>query len=135
MSSSEPKTLFVDSSCVFCDGFARWVLRNTKSTSSLRIAGIEPPVEAYLATRDEKRDAIMLRRGHETDYGAAALLSLAPELKFSSALLVSCARLLPRSLRERAYDWFAARRKQLFGTQETCSLELRDNERFVGPDQ
>lgn len=128
-----PTVLFIDSHCVLCDGFARWVLRRTRASSPLKISELSALQEMGGQSDSGlgERDAIVLKTRNQTLYGAEALIALAAELDWFGALSGRALQMLPTVLRERVYDRVAAMRSRVFGRQQYCSLELAGNPRFL----
>lgn len=127
------KILFIDSTCVLCDGFAKWLLGRVRPESNLYISSLSSDMLGQIS-HDQAvgaRDAVLLLTEGRLESGAAAVLGLGPELERPWPLVLKVLDFLPAWLKEAAYDWLAARRKFFFGSQDSCSLEVSRNSRFI----
>jgi predicted DCC family thiol-disulfide oxidoreductase YuxK len=126
------RVLFIDSSCVFCDGFATWLIPRLLDESGLKIAPIGGNLFSVHASKNPvpSRDAIFLVSSGELVHGAKAVLGLAPEMRSPYPALALLARIVPAKISEAVYDLVSRRRKKIWGTQDSCSLELKANARF-----
>jgi|AntAceMinimDraft_1070359.scaffolds.fasta_scaffold274203_1 predicted DCC family thiol-disulfide oxidoreductase YuxK len=129
---SDERVLFIDSSCVFCDGFAIWLIPRLLEESRLKIAPIGGKLFSVHASENPapSRDAIFLISSGELVHGAKAVLGLAPDMRSPYPVLASMARIVPAKIAEVVYDLVSRRRKKIWGTQDSCSLELKANSRF-----
>ena len=127
------KILFIDSTCVMCDGLTRWLVGRLKPSSGLKISTLSSPIVEEYGFQYEilQRDAIMLFADGERFFGAEAVKHVSSEMIQPWRFLLAIVNVAPSRLRESMYDWVAKNRKRVFGTQEACSLELRDSYRFI----
>jgi len=127
------KILFIDSTCVICDGFACWLLKRLKPSSLLHVSSLDSPVLLEYVESDvgEARDAVVLLMEGELVYGAKAVTRLNSEMKPLWGFLFRMVGIFPERLREGIYDWVAKNRKKIFGSQDFCSLKLTQDSRFI----
>lgn len=119
------KVLFIDSTCVLCDGFTTRLLSVLKGESQLRVASLHGDLFANLARQEEPldEDAMVYWRDGNLYIGPSAVIALRGEVRFAYGALISMIRLVPHSLRVLVYRWVAKNRKTWFGSQEFCSLQ------------
>ena len=121
----QSNVLFIDSTCLLCDGFARRIIANLKPESNLRIASLNGEIFAELMTRvrpiDE--DAMVYWKNGEANIGHAAVIALRSEVRIMYRTILSLIRLVPTSTRALVYRWVSRNRKIWFGSQDACSLQ------------
>ncbi|PGF15089.1 thiol-disulfide oxidoreductase DCC [Natrinema sp. CBA1119] len=130
-----PIVLF-DGVCNLCNGFVQFILpRDTDGTfhfASLQSdIGTELLAEHGLPT--DELESIVLIEGDDCYVKSSAVIRIARLLGGVYALL-GPTRFLPRWLRDRAYDFVAARRYRWFGKKEQCAMPPADvdvNARFL----
>ena len=124
-----PPVAFFDGVCNLCNRSVDFLLRHDRR-GLLRFAPLQGPTFAAVA-RDHPElsgtdSFVLAERGRVHVRSSAALraaMALGGVWRLSGALLV-----VPRPLRDRAYDFLARRRYRWFGRRESCRLptpELR----------
>jgi predicted DCC family thiol-disulfide oxidoreductase YuxK len=124
--------ILFDGFCNFCSDAVQWVVSIDRE-KIFKFAPIQSCLGRNLYARHgldpENVQTLMFVDGGCTFTKSAAVLAILEKLHWP---MVDAAQWLPLSLRDRAYDEFAARRFQLFGRRDTClfpSAELL--ERFI----
>jgi predicted DCC family thiol-disulfide oxidoreductase YuxK len=131
--------LLYDGSCAFCDGAIQFVLRHDRR-GRMCFAPLDGEVAHDVAARHPELSAIdsLVLVEHDTLTGrerisirSEAALRVATYLGglWHSAILL---RVVPRGMRDWAYDSFARRRYRLFGHVHACALPASaQRERFL----
>lgn len=135
--ATHPILLF-DGHCPLCNGLVRRLLAHDRR-GTLRFAPLDGDTAEAVRERHPELtgvDSVVLVREPGTAaetilVRSAAALAVARQLGGPWRLL-TVLRILPRSWRDRLYDWVARHRESLFGRCETCPLPTADqNERFL----
>lgn len=125
-----PRTiLFIDSTCVLCDGFATRLAGVLNPESSLRISSLHGDLFFRLVSRETpiNEDAMILFKDNVLHIGPDAVIALRTEVTRPYAFFLSLLRLFPKGVLKEVYRWVASNRKRWFGSQEVCSLQAREN--------
>lgn len=129
--------LLYDGECGFCDRTVRFVLRHDRR-GTLRFAALQGELGRAVRERhpelNEVDSVVWLENA-----GGAERLYVRSEAALRLALylggpwtLARAGRLLPRAVRDGAYDWFARHRYQWFGRAESCGLpSTAERARFI----
>lgn len=129
-----PDLVVFDGVCVLCNGFVRFVHRHDRA-GQFRFATAQSPVGQLIFTSvgltpDAMETVLVRYRGRVLQKSDAILATVAA---FGGPWRgVAAFRVLPRPLRDWAYDRIARNRYRLFGRLDSCALPppgLRD--RFV----
>ena len=126
---SPKRILFIDSSCVLCDGFATRLVGVLNPDSSLRISSLHGDLFFKLISHDTpiSEDAMVLLKDNSVHLGPDAVIALHTEVRRPYALFLSLFRLVPKGVARGLYRWVASNRKRWFGSQEVCSLQAKEN--------
>lgn len=134
--------LLFDGECLLCDSAVRWIVRHDRralfrfatlrsqaARDALAAAGAHEPLPDSMVLIDawKGRPRVLLR--------SDAAIGIARRLGFPYAL-ATIAAILPKALRDGAYDAVARNRRRWFGRRDTCMLPtdaLRD--RFLDADE
>lgn len=126
MKDPRPVVLF-DGDCAFCNATVRWTVRRDPlarlsfaplaSGAARRVVALGDPARDF----DSLPDAIVLvdRAGVHTE--STAVLRLARHLRFPWPAL-AVALVVPRSLRDAAYQVLARNRYRWFGRADACEI-------------
>lgn len=126
MKDPRPVVLF-DGDCAFCNSTVRWLVKRD-TLARLRFASLGSRAARHVVALADPRldfdslpDAIILvdRAGVHT--ASTAVLRLAQLLRLPYPAL-SVALLVPRPLRDAAYDIFARNRNRWFGRADACEI-------------
>jgi predicted DCC family thiol-disulfide oxidoreductase YuxK len=123
-------TILFDGVCNLCNGFVRFVITRDPG-ARFRFAPLSSPAAARLLAEAGVTlpvpESIVLVEDGGVSYRSDAALRVARGLTFpwwlASGLIV-----VPRVIRDRVYDFIAARRYRWFGRRESCMVptaELR----------
>jgi predicted DCC family thiol-disulfide oxidoreductase YuxK len=122
--------VYYDGVCALCNRFVLWALRRDKKRRLLFAA-----LDGEHGTRLRRAfphtlavDSIVLRDGDRVLLKSDAIVAIARELGGAWRLAAGL-RVLPRALRDAAYDLIARRRYRWFGRLDACPIpprELRD---------
>ncbi|QAU12600.1 thiol-disulfide oxidoreductase DCC family protein [Halorubrum sp. BOL3-1] len=123
----DPIILF-DGVCNLCSGFVRFVVpRDTEE--KYRFASLQSDVgRALLAEHDlstDELDSVVLIEDGESYVKSAAIIRIATGLGGRYRLL-SPFRYVPRSVRDRVYDFVAEHRYRWFGKKDRCMVPSGD---------
>ncbi len=122
-----PIVLF-DGVCNLCNGFVQFIVPRDPA-GKIHFASLQSDIgQDLLAAHDLPTDAlesIVLIEGDDCYVKSAAVARIAAHLGGVYALL-SALRYLPRPIRDRAYDFVAARRYRWFGRKEQCLMPTGD---------
>ncbi len=119
-----PNLLLIDSNCMICNGFVQFVIRQDRREKISFAALQSEPGQQILATHnlpvDKLFTAIFVKDGivHLRSDAILQVLSCLP----GWWPVLGYLRLLPASLRDFCYNWFAARRYRWFGQTDSCLL-------------
>jgi predicted DCC family thiol-disulfide oxidoreductase YuxK len=126
--------LLFDGVCNFCNGVVNFVIDHDPK-ERFHFASLQSDLGVRLVAQHtlppEVLSSVLIERGRVSTRSTAALRA-AKYMRFPLPLL-TVFLLVPRFVRDAAYDWFAARRYQFFGKAEVCRVptpELR--RRFLG---
>src|SRR5262245_6399251 len=125
MSASEH--LFYDGECGLCHRWVRFTLRRERGRGLFRYAPLQGPTFARLVPEERRGalpDSVVLRTAEGVLLvRSAAALHVLERLGGGWRALARLARLVPRPLRDFAYDRLAAVRRRLFARPEgACPL-------------
>jgi predicted DCC family thiol-disulfide oxidoreductase YuxK len=130
----EPAILLFDGECNFCNGVVRFVAPRDRA-GAIRFAALQSEAGRAIQRRfgldPDDLDTVILVEGDRCHRKSDAALRVARRLSAAWPLLAAL-RVLPRALRDWAYDRFAERRYRWFGRSDACLVptpELR--ERFL----
>jgi len=133
-SANGPCVLFYDGLCGLCQRTVRWMLRHDPQ-GRLLFATQQQPLAAEVFARhaldaQQTNSAVLvLHFGQSVEHVVVrsdAILRCLRILGGGWALLAAIARLVPRTLRDWAYNWLARNRHGLFANDESCSLPTAD---------
>ncbi len=117
--------LLYDGVCALCNGAVKFVLRRDAS-GSVRFASLQGDTAArLLAERPELAaidSMIWLDGAGRASVRSAAALAIADHVGGIWALAASIGRIVPRPLRDKAYDLIARTRYRLFGRYDACPI-------------
>ncbi|MDX2165551.1 MAG: DCC1-like thiol-disulfide oxidoreductase family protein [Deltaproteobacteria bacterium] len=130
-----PAVILYDGVCGLCDRTVRFVLAHDPDGTRFRFAALQSEFAAAALARHGRDaadlDTVCLLDGDRLSVKADAILDILTRLG-GIWRMAAVARLLPRPLRNAAYDWLASRRYRWFGRSEQCiipPLEMR--QRFI----
>lgn len=131
--------ILYDGNCGFCDGTVKFVLRRDPH-GPLRFAALQSEYGQSLIARHPSLAGVDSVVWAEQVDGAEmvrvrtdAALRLGSYLGGLWRLLAALGRLVPRVVRDAAYDAFVRRRYRWFGTAEGCELpSAAERARFIG---
>lgn len=122
MASNSPIILF-DGACSLCSGSVTFILRRDRRRR-FRFAALQSPAaRRLLGDRHpiELPDSLILLQGGRLFTRSAAALRIARQLRFPWPCFAAL-WLVPRPLRDWAYDVLARRRHRWFGRRDACLL-------------
>lgn len=122
-----------DGTCGLCDGFVQWLLRRDRA-GVLRFAPLDGPTAAVVRARHPEIagvDSVVLVDAAGTHVRSEAALRTVAALG-GGWRLVALARVVPRGLRDAAYDVVARTRHRWFGRRVACRVpSAAERERFI----
>ena len=115
--------LFFDGECGLCDRFVRFVL-DRDPAGRFRFAPLQGPTFAAYRDRVDapSLSTVVLVDGGRISIRSAAALRVLTRLRWPWPLVGRLGLLVPRPLRDRAYDAVAARRRRWFGPPPACRM-------------
>lgn len=120
---TEPVLLF-DGVCNFCNSTVQFILQREKEPK-LRFAPLQSQVAADILASVKAKPAdlntVILIEGSRCYHRSTAALRVTRYLRFPWPLLYAFI-LVPRFLRDMAYDFVARNRYRWFGKSETCQI-------------
>ena len=133
-SPDDESIVLFDGVCNLCSGFVQFVLPRDEA-GQYRFASLQSDAgQALLAEHDLPRDeleSVVLIENGESHVKSAAIIRIATGLGGAYRLL-SPFRYVPRSLRDRIYDFVADHRYRWFGKKDRCMIPSEDVEsRFL----
>jgi predicted DCC family thiol-disulfide oxidoreductase YuxK len=131
-SPDDPVLLF-DGVCNLCNGVVQFVVRRD-AADRIRFAPLQSPAGQELLARHDLPDAldsVVLVEGDRAYIKSAAAIRVA-ELLGWPYRAAAVTRLLPRRLRDAAYEFVATNRYDWFGRKEQCMVPSDDvSDRFL----
>jgi predicted DCC family thiol-disulfide oxidoreductase YuxK len=128
----EGSVVFFDGNCGLCHGAVRFIARRDPRRR-FRFAPLQSArgqsLSESLGLDPDQPDSLILEQGYGAYLRSEAALRIAAGLRFPWPAL-GMLRVLPRSLRDRLYDFVARRRLRWFGTADLC--DLRDQADVAG---
>ena len=124
-----------DGVCNLCNGTIDFLLRRDRR-DRLRFASLQSPAgrrltDAHGITTDPPESMVLIDEGGAHVRSDAAL-RIARRLGGFWGLVGATGRILPRSLRDAAYNWVARNRYRWFGTRDSCRLPTPEEaDRFL----
>lgn len=123
MTAPEEPVLLFDGDCAFCNGCVRWLLGHERRAryrfAPLQSAAARRLLEGHAVAPGDLGSLLVLDGGR-LYRKSAAVLHLARELRAPWPALRILA-LLPRALRDAAYDYIGARRYRWWGRSVYCA--------------
>ncbi|MBG9792435.1 thiol-disulfide oxidoreductase DCC [Paenibacillus dendritiformis] len=124
--SRQPILLLMDGECLLCHGLARFVIKRD-AKRRFRFAALQSEAGRYALERagwsGRLPDSFVMVQGTACYTKSEAALRVCRELGGLWRLLYGCIA-VPAPVRDRAYDFIAARRYRWFGRREACLLHV-----------
>lgn len=124
-------TILFDGVCNLCNGFVRFVIARDPS-ARFRFASLQSAAAAALLRDADVTaslpDSIVLVEDGRVHVRSAAALRILRRLRFPWPIAYACI-VVPPFIRDRVYDFIAARRYRWFGRREACLVPTPDLER------
>lgn len=134
MAGDRELILLFDGVCNFCNDAVNFVIDHDPK-ERFRFASLQSDLGVRLIEEHGLPPEVwssILIEGERVSTRSTAALRAAKYLRFPLPLL-SVFLLVPRFIRDAAYDWFAARRYQFFGKAEVCRVPTPEmRRRFLG---
>ncbi len=126
----EHPIVFFDGVCNFCNGSVNFIIRRDPK-KVFRFAPLQSAVARQhlqaLENSHPDLDSIVLMEGDRVYVKSSAALRIARKLSGLWPVFYILV-ILPRSLRDWVYDWFARHRYQWFGKTDSCMIPSREIE-------
>lgn len=126
MRGTEPDLLFLDGDCGLCHRLAHFLVPRLRSPGSLDFIPQDSDeartVLSDLPTAYLGVDSVFLRRGGRFYARSGAALRALLYLGWPWRVLAWMLLLLPRPIRDVAYDLVARNRHRIFGRKDSCEL-------------
>jgi predicted DCC family thiol-disulfide oxidoreductase YuxK len=118
--------ILFDGYCNFCSDAVQWLVSIDRQ-ALFKFAAIQSPLGHELYAQQgldpENVQTLMWVDGELALTKSDAVLAILAKLNWP---LLGAAQWIPKTLRDRAYDEFAARRFALFGRRDTCLVPTRE---------
>jgi predicted DCC family thiol-disulfide oxidoreductase YuxK len=132
--SDKPAIWVFDSQCVLCDAGVNYTLKHEKSPSITFVALQSPQGQQLIRDNglDPKNPSTFLFIENGIALQASdAVIALSRHLN-GPAKLGAIGRIIPKPLRDCAYNLIARNRYRIFGRKQMCTLPTADNKhRFI----
>jgi predicted DCC family thiol-disulfide oxidoreductase YuxK len=131
----DDRPIFIfDGACVFCCGFANFILRKDR-LRRFRLMTVQTPLGTALYRHfgldPTAAETNVLLEDGRAFFKSEGSLRVFRRLGFPYSL-IAMGRLLPRSARDRAYDVIARNRFRWFGTWDACRVpDPSERDRFL----
>jgi predicted DCC family thiol-disulfide oxidoreductase YuxK len=126
--------LIFDGHCVLCSGFARFILRTDRHRRFRLMAAQSPlgiALYRHFGLDPKDYETNILVEDGKAWFKSEGSIRIFERLGLPWSL-VAIARVLPRGLRDRLYDFVARNRLRWFGVRQTCYLpEPSQADRFI----
>lgn len=133
----EGPVILIDGVCSLCSSLARFLIRHERAPIA-RFAALQSPTgRAYLQRHDLPADDLdtMVLIDHATAYTRSDAALRAARLMRAPWSWLGALLILPRPIRDWAYDRIARRRYAIWGRRDVCSIPTGiDRERFIDAD-
>lgn len=124
-------TILFDGVCNLCNGFVQFVIARDPD-ARFRFASLSSETAGRLlkesGVTEPIPDTVVLVEGGQVYFRSDAPLRIARRLPFPWPLL-GIFLVIPRFIRDRVYDFIAARRYRWFGRQDVCLIRTPDLQR------
>lgn len=123
--SSGPETAVVlfDGVCNLCNGFARFLIDHDPPPGRFRLAALQSDAGRALLRAHgvpaDVVDTVVLIEGDRVSARSTAMLRILRRLGVPWSVLAAFL-LVPRAIRDPAYEWLARHRYRWFGRREAC---------------
>jgi predicted DCC family thiol-disulfide oxidoreductase YuxK len=126
--------IIFDGKCVFCSGFAQFVLRHDTS-GRFRLLAAQTPLGialyAHYGLDPYNYETNILLQNGQASFKSEASIRMFEILGFPW-LVAGVARIFPRRIRDALYDIIARNRLRWFGIREVCFLsDASQSDRFL----
>lgn len=131
------KVVLFDAVCKLCHGWSRFLMRVDRR-HAFKLATVQSPegkaILEWAGLPTDHYDTLVLVEGDRVYVRSAAILRVLARLPLPWPLLVA-GWIVPRPLRDWAYDRVARNRYRLFGRYDACVLPTPDHlARFLKPE-
>ncbi len=126
--------VFFDGICNLCNGAVQFLLKRDK-TEQFLFASLQSDAAKYILlqynVKKIKMDSIILTEDGQVYDKSTAILKICKYLSWPWSIM-TVARVLPLSFRDKIYDYIAKHRYKWFGTKNTCTMMLPEyKNRFI----
>ncbi|WP_035609737.1 DCC1-like thiol-disulfide oxidoreductase family protein [Haloferula sp. BvORR071] len=123
MAEGETITIAYDGECMFCSRSIRFLAEHDRH-KRLSFVPLQTPLGREIEEQagSAKLSSVVIRDGTGAYNRSEGALRIMRALGGVWALLAEVGRLIPRGLRDWAYDYIAAHRYRWFGKADVCSL-------------
>lgn len=121
--NTKEKIILFDGECNLCNGAVDFLIQNDYKRI-FRYASLQSDVGKELANKlnlPSKIDSIILVFDNNWYIKADAVIQIIKELKWYWRIFLFV-EILPKSLRDKIYDWIADNRYNWFGKRDTCRI-------------
>jgi predicted DCC family thiol-disulfide oxidoreductase YuxK len=123
MADEEVITVAYDGECLLCSRGIRFLAEQDRH-KRLRFVPLQTPLGRAMEAKagTGSLSSVLMEKGGKVYSRSDGLLVAGRALGGIWALLAKVFGILPRSLRDKLYDWIAANRYRWFGKKDACSL-------------
>lgn len=128
------RVVLFDGVCKLCNGWSRFLIRHDRA-AKLKLCSVQSPqgqaILAWFGMPLDHFDTLVYVEGDRALQRSDAILAILRQLP-APWRWATLARVIPRRLRDWAYDPIARNRYRLFGRHEYCQVPRpEDRERFL----
>ena len=124
--------VFIDDDCIFCNFWGNYIINNDKSNSifiSIPSSKLFKEVTQKHSNIPNPEETIILYQNGKIFTKSSAVIKIALIMKSWYAFLY-VSYIIPRTIRDNAYDFIAKRRKSILKNKCVMS-DLRNKEKFI----
>ncbi len=118
---TDRQTVYIDSSCVLCCSFARFIIEED-SERQIQIDSLQNQTSAINLAKEVEFVSVVFKKGEDTYSHSTAVLKILNSLGGIWSIMGSILLWIPKSWRDYLYTVVERNRHRFFGKQETSSL-------------
>jgi predicted DCC family thiol-disulfide oxidoreductase YuxK len=121
--SHQPITIAFDGDCLMCSRSIRWVAERD-AADQVRFTRLQDEMGQKMAAASggAPLDSMLVRSGDQVLDRSTGVLAVMKTLGFPWSVAAGLGKLIPRTLRDRLYNYIADHRYQWFGKGDACSM-------------
>ncbi|MET1255758.1 thiol-disulfide oxidoreductase DCC family protein [Aliikangiella maris] len=129
--SPDDKVILFDDVCHLCNGWSRFIIKNDRSYK-FKLVSVQSDkgqqLLKYFGFPTDRFDTMIYIENGQAFEKSSAFFNIIFQLAFPYKLLIIF-KIIPRFMRDSAYDWFARNRYRFFGKSDHCLLPSSENQK------